>query len=82
MLRDYQQRSIDELYNWLRNNKGFPCMVLPTGAGKSHIIAYLCKDALQQWPETKILMMSHVKELISQNAEIGLVRLWAFIHQV
>jgi DNA repair protein RadD len=43
--------------------------VLPTGSGKSHIIAALCKDALQSWPETRILMLTHVKELIAQNAE-------------
>lgn len=44
-------------------------MVLPTGAGKSHIVAALCKDAVQNWPETTILMLTHVKELIEQNAE-------------
>jgi DNA repair protein RadD len=43
--------------------------VLPTGSGKSHIVAALCKDALQSWPETRILMLTHVKELIEQNAE-------------
>lgn len=70
MLRDYQQRSIDQLYGWFEaGNAGHPCLVLPTGAGKSHIIAALCKDALQQWPETRILMLTHVRELISQNAE-------------
>lgn len=69
MLRDYQQRAIDQLYEWLRNNKGNPCLVLPTGSGKSHIVAALCKDALTQWPETRVLMLTHVKELISQNAE-------------
>mgnify|MGYP001374651903 CR=1 FL=1 len=69
MLRDYQQRAIDQLYEWMRNNSGHPCLVLPTGAGKSHIIAALCKDALQNWPETRILMLTHVKELIEQNAE-------------
>lgn len=69
-LRDYQQRSIDELYAWFNDgHEGNPCMVLPTGAGKSHIVAALCKDALQQWPETKVLMLTHVKELIAQNAE-------------
>lgn len=70
MLRDYQQRTIDDLYAWFaEGNEGNPCLVLPTGAGKSHIIAALCKDALQQWPETRILMLTHVKELIAQNAE-------------
>ena len=70
MLRDYQQRTIDQLYAWFdAGNHGNPCLVLPTGSGKSHIVAALCKDALQSWPDTRILMLTHVKELIEQNAE-------------
>ena len=70
MLRDYQQRAIDQLYAWFNlNKKGHPCLELPTGSGKSHIIAALCKDAIENWPETRILMLTHVKELIEQNAE-------------
>jgi DNA repair protein RadD len=69
MLRDYQQRTINDLYSWLGTNSGHPCLVLPTGSGKSHIVAALCKDAVQNWPETTILMLTHVKELIEQNAQ-------------
>lgn len=70
MLRPYQQRAIDLLYEWFReNDEGHPCLQLPTGSGKSHIVAAICKDALQNWPETRILMLTHVKELIEQNAE-------------
>ena len=69
-LREYQQRTIDQLYAWFdAGGKGNPCLVLPTGSGKSHIVAALCKDALQNWPETRVLMLTHVKELIEQNAE-------------
>ena len=69
-LRDYQARTIDQLYAWFSaGNKGHPCLVLPTGSGKSVIIAALCRDALQNWPETRILMLTHVKELIEQNYE-------------
>jgi len=69
-LRPYQRRTIDELYAWFSaGNAGNPCVVLPTGGGKSHIVAALCKDALQNWPETRILMLTHVKELIEQNCE-------------
>jgi DNA repair protein RadD len=69
MLRDYQQHTIDQLYAWFAaGNAGNPCLVLPTGSGKSHIVAALCKDALQNWPETRVLMLTHVKELIEQNA--------------
>lgn len=67
-LREYQRRSIDQLYEWMRENDGNPCLELPTGAGKSHIVAALCKDALQNWPETRVLMLTHMKELIEQNA--------------
>ena len=70
MLRDYQRRSIDQLYSWFHENEaGNPCLVLPTGSGKSHIVAALCKEAVQSWPGTRILMLTHVKELIEQNAE-------------
>ena len=69
MLREYQQRAIDQLYDWLSQRNGNPCLVLPTGAGKSHIIAALCKDATQSWPGTRLLMLTSVKELIEQNAE-------------
>lgn len=70
MLRPYQQRAIDMLYEWFgKNSTGNPCLELPTGAGKSHIIAALIKDALQNWPDTTVLMLTHVKELIEQNAE-------------
>lgn len=70
MLRDYQRRAIDQLYAWFEKNPaGHPCLVLPTAAGKSHIVAALCKEALQEWPETRVLMLTHVKELIEQNAE-------------
>ena len=70
MLRDYQQRAIDQLYAWFEfGHTGNPCLVLPTGAGKSHIIAALVKDALHRWPETRVLMLTHQKELIEQNAE-------------
>lgn len=69
MLRDYQARAISDLYAWFEQNpEGNPCLVLPTGSGKSHVIAALCKDALQSWPNTRILMLTHQKELIEQNA--------------
>src|SRR5678809_170266 len=69
MLRDYQQNAINMLYDWFRSNaSGNPCLVLPTGSGKSHVVAALCKDALQSWPETRVLMLTHQAELIEQNA--------------
>jgi DNA repair protein RadD len=68
-LRKYQRDAIDDVYRWASKNKGHPCLEMPTGSGKSHIIAQLCIDAVQASPECRILMLTHVKELIEQNAE-------------
>jgi DNA repair protein RadD len=67
-LRPYQAQSVRDLWKWFEYHAGHPCLVLPTGAGKSHIIAAICKDAVQSYPDTRILMLTHVKELIEQNA--------------
>ena len=69
MLRDYQIKAIRDTYKWLRENKGNPCIVAPTGSGKAHIIAGFCKDILTRKPDAKILVLSHVKELLVQDAE-------------
>jgi len=68
-LRPYQQKTISLLYEWFQSNNGNPCIDLPTGAGKSHIIAKICEDALKNWPDTKILMLCAQKELIEQNRD-------------
>ncbi|MBI9017347.1 MAG: DEAD/DEAH box helicase [Phycisphaerae bacterium] len=67
-LRKYQQQAIDAVYDYLRNNDGNPCIVLPTAAGKSHVLAQICADAVTLW-NGRVLVLTHVKELIEQNAE-------------
>jgi DNA repair protein RadD len=70
-LRDYQQRTLDELYAWWvqRPNEN-PLVTVPTGGGKSVIIAELCRLLFDTWPEdhprTVVLVPS--KELAEQNA--------------
>lgn len=68
-LRDYQVNGIKIIYEWFdKNDSGNPVFVYPTGAGKSLVVAAFCKRAVQDWPETRLLMLTHVKELIEQNA--------------
>lgn len=67
-LRDYQQAAIDGLYQYWADKRGDnPVIVAPTGAGKSLIIAKLVEDAMS-FPGTRVLILTHVKELLSQNA--------------
>ena len=68
-LREYQTRSIEMLWDWIRNNEGHPVCVLPTGAGKSVIIAEVIRQACKNWQGTRVLMVCHQKELLEQNAE-------------
>jgi DNA repair protein RadD len=67
-LRPYQRAAIDGLYEYWANKKGDnPLLVCPTGSGKSLIIAHLVKDAMS-FLGTRVLMLTHVKELLEQNA--------------
>jgi DNA repair protein RadD len=67
-LRPYQRAAIDGLYNYWSDKKGDnPIIVAPTGSGKSLIIAHLIKDAMA-YPGTRVLVLTHVKELLEQNA--------------
>lgn len=74
-LRDYQQESVDAIYNYFASNNGNPLIVAPTGAGKSVIIAKFCQGVVSRWPDQRILMVTHVKELVAQNFE-KLITVW------
>lgn len=66
-LRWYQEEAVSALlnYNYTKN----PLVAMPTGTGKSVVIAEFIKRALELYPTTRILMLTHVKELVEQNAE-------------
>lgn len=75
-LRPYQVRVMSELFIWLKSNQGNPVIEMPTGSGKSWIIAEFCRYSLQNWPQTRVLMLTHVKELIEQNHD-KLLQVWS-----
>lgn len=68
-LRPYQARAFQEIKDELKQGFHDFCVEMPTGSGKSHVIAYMCKSFLQNYPHLRILMLTHVKELIEQNYE-------------
>ncbi len=68
-LRGYQKKTLKSLFDWLENNQGNPCVVLPTGSGKSLCIAGFIEETLALWPDTKILVLTHQKELVMQDAK-------------
>lgn len=74
-LRDYQRQAIDSVWAHLRAYSDNPCVELPTGAGKSVVMAGLIKEAVTTWAGTRIAVLAHVRELVAQNAD-KLLRSW------
>lgn len=70
-LRYYQHDAIDNCFNYISNPKNYgknPLIVVPTGAGKSLIIAKISEMVLS-YDKTRVLNLAHQKNLISQNFE-------------
>jgi DNA repair protein RadD len=76
-LRDYQRAAVDSVFEYWRKEAGSPLVVVPTGGGKSLIIATFIRELLEGWPDMRILCVTHVKELLVQNAQ-ELLGLWPF----
>jgi DNA repair protein RadD len=67
-LRWYQKEAVDAAYGYLCSQPGNPVICLPTGSGKSIVIAELVRRAVQEY-SGRVLILQHRKELIQQNAE-------------
>jgi DNA repair protein RadD len=74
-LRPYQRAAIDALYDYFGGNTGNPLVVMPTGTGKSVVIGGFIREAIAAYADTRVLVLTHVKELISQNFQ-ALLRAW------
>ena len=67
-LRPYQAEAIDALDHHWRTRDDNPLVVLPTGAGKTIVLAELIRRYLTDYPGTRICVLVHVRELVKQNA--------------
>ncbi len=61
-LRSYQQEAVQATLKHFRAEKSPAVIVLPTGAGKSLVIAELARLA-----KGRVLVLAHVRELVEQN---------------
>lgn len=77
--RPYQQEALDALYAHIASEPEVnPCIVLPTGAGKSLVMAWMCHDWIKGYPPFRACVLAHRKELVEQNsAEFIGVAPWA-----
>lgn len=68
ILRQYQRDALSACWDYLRNRAGNPALVLPTGAGKSPLMAAIASEAVQAWGG-RIGVLAHVQELVAQNSQ-------------
>lgn len=80
MLNDryYQAEAVDSIWNYFRSGKtGNPVVAMPTGVGKSVVIARFLQSVFAAYPYQRVLMLVDSKELIAQNFE-KLLMAWPF----
>lgn len=65
--RSYQQEALDALYKHICEKETNPCVVIPTGGGKSAVIAWAIQKWKEQSPWFRCVILHHRKELIEQN---------------
>ena len=72
-LRPYQRAAIDAIYGYFARKSGHPVVAIPTAGGKSLVMASFIREVLEQWPDQRILIVTHVRELIAQGREVTMV---------
>lgn len=75
-LRSYQEEAIQSIFDYYQGGgNGHVLLALPTGTGKSLILAEFIRRVLHFWPSQRVIALTHVRELIEQNAKI-LSQMW------
>ena len=74
-LRPYQTAAIDAIYRYYEAHAGNCLITIPTAGGKSMVMATFVEGVLKAFPDQRILIVTHVRELIEQN-HAELLRLW------
>ncbi len=74
LLRPYQIDAINAIFDYytklatIANGQQLnPLIAMPTGTGKSHVIAEIIKQIIMRYPAATFIMSTHVKELVQQN---------------
>lgn len=73
----FQKDAVDSVYNYFMAKAGNPVIAMPTGTGKSVVIGSFIHSMFDRYPQYnhRVLMLTHVKELIAQNYD-KLLRIW------
>ena len=74
--RYYQNNAVYAIWDYFNSGKkGNPIVAMPTGTGKSIVIGDFVRSIYHYYPSQRVMMLTHIKELIEQNFE-KLLQLW------
>lgn len=66
--RPYQIEALEALDLHMRTRDTHPCVVIPTGGGKSILMAWAIANWKRDYPPFRCCVLAHRKELVEQNA--------------
>jgi len=67
--RPYQQEAIDALDYHMMHKPNNPLVVIPTGGGKSLLMAMAILKWKEAYPPLRVVVLAHRKELVDQNSK-------------
>jgi DNA repair protein RadD len=73
--RPYQEEALEALDRHVMHKDNNPCVVIPTGGGKSVLMAWAIQNWKRDYPPFRCIILAHRKELVAQNAA-ELAGLW------
>ena len=75
--RQYQTEAVQSIWTYFATNvTGNPILAMPTGSGKTIVNARFLEGVFKQFPYQRVMLLTHVKELIQQNYD-KLLQLWS-----
>lgn len=74
-LRPYQRAAIHAIHGAFYCGVQAPLVVMPTGSGKAPTLCTFIREALERWPDQRMVMLVHVRELVEQNLRT-MLRIW------
>jgi len=76
VLRPYQDNAVESVWQYFQEGgTGNPVVAMPTGTGKSLVIGGFVKSVFDAYPNQRLMVLTHVKELIEQNYD-KLLKMW------
>ena len=70
-LRPYQQEAVDAVYEHLRSKDTNPCVVLPTGTGKSLVLVGVYSAGLNSRDTRESVIVAGIQSVYSKACDLG-----------